>query len=129
MADVKPFQQATVEAALRAFRRPNARFLVADEVGLGKTVVAQQIILRMMDAKRGPLVVFYVCSNLSIASQNRRKILEILPIKERSMAYCAVDRLTLVPANDPPSHPNLHIYTLTPETNPFKVVLSFGSFR
>ena len=117
MADVKPFQQATVEAVLKAFRRPNARFLVADEVGLGKTVVAQQIILRMMEAKRGPLVVFYVCSNLSIASQNRRKILEILPIKERSMASCTVDRLTLVPANDPPSHPSLHIYTLTPETS------------
>jgi len=117
MASPKPFQNATVEAALRAFRRRNARFLVADEVGLGKTVVAQQIMLRMMDAKSGPLVVFYVCNSLSIAAQNRRKLLEILPDDERTTAHCSVDRLTLVPLYDPPSHPKLNLYTLTPETS------------
>ena len=117
MADPKPFQMATVEAVLRAFRGQNARFLVADEVGLGKTVVAQQVIRRMMEANNGPLVVFYVCNNLSIAAQNRRKLLEILPEEERGLAYCNVDRLTLVPINDPPSHPQLNLYTLTPETS------------
>jgi hypothetical protein len=117
MANPRAFQTATVEAALRAFRRRNARFLVADEVGLGKTVVAQQIMLRMMEAKSGPLVVFYVCNSLSIAAQNRRKILEILPEDERSSAHCNVDRLTLVPLHDPPSHPKLNLYTLTPETS------------
>ena len=119
MANPRAFQTATVEAALRAFRRRNARFLVADEVGLGKTVVAQQIMLRMMEAKSGPLVVFYVCNSLSIAAQNRRKLLEILPEDERSSAHCRVDvdRLTLVPLYDPPSHPKLNLYTLTPETS------------
>ena len=119
MADPKPFQTATVDAVLRAFRRQNARFLVADEVGLGKTVVAQQVIQQMMEAKSGPLVVFYVCNSLSIAAQNRRKLLEILPENdnERRRAYCSVDRLTLVPLYDPPSHPKLNLYTLTPETS------------
>ena len=119
MADPKPFQMATVEAVLGAFRRQNARFLVADEVGLGKTVVAQQVIQRMMEAKSGPLVVFYVCNSLSVAAQNRRKLLEILPENdnERRRAYCSVDRLTLVPLYDPPSHPKLNLYTLTPETS------------
>ncbi len=117
MARPKPFQTATVEAVLRAFRQQNARFLVADEVGLGKTVVAQQVIRRMMEANNGPLVVFYVCNNLSIAAQNRRKLLEILPKDERASAYCNVDRLTLVPINDSPSHHQLNLYTLTPETS------------
>lgn len=117
MPDPKPFQLATVEAALLARRRSKARFLVADEVGLGKTVVAQQLMLRLMEEKRGPLVVFYVCSSLSIASQNRKKLLEVLPDDERHLAHCKVDRLTLIPANDPPSHPKLRVYTLTPETS------------
>ena len=45
-AKPKPFQEATVEAVLRAFRagRRYRRFLIADEVGLGKTIVAQQVI-------------------------------------------------------------------------------------
>lgn len=117
MANPKPFQSATVEAALRAFSQKNARFLVADEVGLGKTVVAQQVIQRMMDAKSGPLVVFYVCNSLSIAAQNRRKLLEILAEYGRRSAHCSVDRLTLIPLYEPPSHPKLHLYTLTPETS------------
>ena len=43
MTELKPFQRATVQAVLAAFdrRRRIRRFLVADEVGLGKTVVAQ----------------------------------------------------------------------------------------
>ncbi len=117
MADPRPFQSATVEAALRAFNRKQGRFLVADEVGLGKTVVAQQIILKMIEEKRGELVVFYVCNNLSIAAQNRRKLLEILPEEERASAHCSVDRLTLVPVTAPPTHRKLHLYTLTPETS------------
>ena len=42
----KPFQQATIDAALRTLGRKTGarRFLVADEVGLGKTVVASGII-------------------------------------------------------------------------------------
>ena len=117
MANPRPFQIATVEAVLRAFRGQNARFLVADEVGLGKTVVAQQVMLRMMEVKSGPLVVFYVCNSLSIAAQNRRKLLEFLPEGERASAHCSVDRLTLVPLYGPPSHPELNLYTLTPETS------------
>ncbi|MEQ9588047.1 MAG: hypothetical protein RJS97_08845 [Parvibaculaceae bacterium] len=45
MTELKPFQRATVQAVLAAFdrRRKTRRFLVADEVGLGKTVVAQHV--------------------------------------------------------------------------------------
>jgi len=123
MTHAKPFQLATADSALRSLRSRSGsrRFLVADEVGLGKTVVAQCIIDEMIRDKQrdsgGPLVVFYVCSSLAIAAQNRRKLLEVLPRDERQLALCPVDRLTLVSTKEPPSHPRLHLYTLTPDTS------------
>ena len=119
MTQIKPFQQATVRRVLKAFRsgRRYRRFLVADEVGLGKTVVAQEVIRELTKYRQGPLVVLYLCSNLSIAAQNRRKLLEVLPEEEREAATCHVDRLTLVEAYEQPTHDKLHLYTLTPDTS------------
>jgi hypothetical protein len=123
MTQAKQFQIATANSALKALQSRNGtcRFLVADEVGLGKTVVAQRIIDEMIKEKQrgsgGPLIVFYVCSSLAIAAQNRRKLLESLPPAERQSALCPVDRLTLVSTKEPPSHPRLHLYTLTPDTS------------
>jgi hypothetical protein len=46
------------------------------------------------------------------------KLLEVLDTQEeRNNAQCVVDRLTLLPANHRPSHPKLHLYTLTPDTS------------
>lgn len=120
MTPLKPFQAATVKAAFSALtdrRRKVNRFLVADEVGLGKTVVAQHVLKRLIDARSEPLKVFYVCSSLSIAGQNRARLLQVLPEAERSLAVCEVDRLTLLPASAPPSHRQLRLYTLTPDTS------------
>lgn len=119
MTPLKPFQKKTVEAALQEFRakRRIRRFLVADEVGLGKTVVAQHIISNMAHYRKEALKVLYVCSNLSIATQNRKKLLEVLPNEERHSAVCDVDRLTLVPVSSQLTHPKLHLYTLTPDTS------------
>jgi hypothetical protein len=119
MTRLKPFQKATVQAVLETFRRQDGprRFLVADEVGLGKTLVAQQIVRELCKYRRKPLVVFYVCSSLSIASQNKARLLEVLPEAERSQVACPVDRLTLMPAARRPTHPKLNLYTLTPGTS------------
>ena len=119
MTDLKPFQQATVDAVCRAFARNRLarRFLVADEVGLGKTVVAQHVMQRMMRGRGKPLTVFYLCSNLAIASQNRRKLLEVLDPDERDAADCPVDRLSLLAGAERPSSPKLHLYSLTPDTS------------
>jgi superfamily II DNA or RNA helicase len=78
ISEPKAFQVRTAEAALAAFARDGGprRFLIADEVGLGKTVVARTVVREMMKRRRTPLVVFYVASNLTIAHQNRRKLLE-----------------------------------------------------
>ena len=120
MTQAKPFQEATIQAVLEVFRsgRRYRRYLVADEVGLGKTVVAQQVIQNLMKWRDRPLTVFYVCSNLSIAAQNRRKLVEILPKDERNDAICHVDRLTLLAGSDDrPTHPKLRLYSLTPDTS------------
>ena len=117
----KGFQLATAQAALQALTAEEGprRFLVADEVGLGKTVVARTIIQEMIKRRRRPLIVFYVSSNLNIAHQNRGKLLELLATREeRGVASAAADRLTLA-ANPSyrPSHDKLHLYTLTPDTS------------
>lgn len=117
----KGFQLATAAAALTTFRHEAGprRFLVADEVGLGKTVVARTIIQEMMRGKRTPLVVFYVASNLNIAHQNRAKFLELLPTKkEQDEAKAEADRLAIAANVDRrASHPRLQLYTLTPDTS------------
>ena len=117
----KGFQRATAEAALETLTCEDGprRFLVADEVGLGKTVVARTIISEMIKRRRRPLVVFYVSSNLNIAHQNRVKLLELLPTEEeQKQASAPADRLTLAanPRNRP-NHEKLHLYTLTPDTS------------
>jgi len=119
LPDLKPFQKATVKAALKALTRKGGtyRFLVADEVGLGKTLVAGDVIRRMAKLKDGPFVVLYVCSNLSIAAQNKKKLLEWLPVEERKIAVSRVDRLTLLPENNMRSEARVHLYTLTPDTS------------
>jgi len=120
MTDPKEFQLATIRAAMVRLQdsASSRRFLVADEVGLGKTVVAQHVIDQMMRQRRNrPLVVFYVCSSLSIATQNQKKLLELLPEDQRRDATCQVDRLTLLPASGRPQHPRLNLYTLTPDTS------------
>ncbi len=121
ISEPKGFQRATAEAALAAFSSGSGprRFLIADEVGLGKTVVARTIMAEMMKKKRTPLVVFYVASNLNIAHQNRAKLLEaVSTVDEEVQAAARVDRLTLAanPATRP-THSRLHLYTLTPDTS------------
>jgi hypothetical protein len=123
MSSAKPFQVATIKAALRALRSGNGsrRFLVADEVGLGKTIVAREVIRAMMEAKQakgeGSFRVFYVCSSLAIATQNRTNLLKVLEKSERDAARCEVDRLTLAPTQRLPDTLRLHLYTLTPDTS------------
>ncbi|WP_224246033.1 DEAD/DEAH box helicase [Hyalangium gracile] len=119
MQQLMPFQEATAAAGLRTLQHPTGprRFLVADEVGLGKTVVAQRILHGMLEGRSTPLVVLYVCSNLAIAYQNVQRLAAVLPEEEREQACCDVDRLSLLPSTQPPSHPRLHLYSLTPHTS------------
>lgn len=118
----KPFQIATINAAYRTLTRTGGtrRFLVADEVGLGKTIVASGIIQKLSDKKvaagGGPLSVLYVCSNLAIAKQNIVRLLSFLPEAERKSAVATVDRPSLLSTRPRPEHERVHIYMLTPDT-------------
>ena len=92
MSAPKAFQKATIECVLVAFdrRRPVRRFLVADEAGLGKTVVARGVIERLIPRNHTvrPLRVFYVCSSLAIALQNKHSLLKV--IRNPALRGCAV---------------------------------------
>jgi hypothetical protein len=77
-------------------RDSTARFLVADEVGLGKTLVARGIIAKAIDHlwdDVGRIDIVYICSNQSIARANLPK-LRVGGEAERSFALAT--RLTLL---------------------------------
>ena len=97
LGPLKPFQRRTVE---HAFRRlfiaadSTARFLVADEVGLGKTLVARGVIARTAEYlwdTVGRIDIVYICSNAAIARSNLQK-LQVGSGTERSFAT----RLTML---------------------------------
>lgn len=99
LAPLKPFQRRTVEHAFRRlFDAPDstARFLVADEVGLGKTLVARGVIAKAIDHYWDNVTridVIYICSNQSIAHSNLPK-LHVAGGEEKSFALAT--RLTML---------------------------------
>ena len=75
----KDFQQATADRILHVFQGGQNRILLADEVGLGKTVVAREVIRQVAQWHKYDLhdphfKVVYICSNINIASQNAGKL-------------------------------------------------------
>ena len=72
---LKDFQEETVKHILDLFKK-RQRVLLADEVGLGKTIVAREVINRMAKKYKGDdkFIVIYVCSNINIANQNCEKL-------------------------------------------------------
>ena len=75
------FQQMTVDAAVNALtdNGGSKRFLIADEVGLGKTVSAKAIAAELQSRKNDTLNIVYLCPNLDIASQNLTKLRALQP--------------------------------------------------
>lgn len=77
---VKDFQLATAERILHIFKdMKHRRVLLADEVGLGKTYVAKQVISLVRKWHKEELNddffrVVYICSNANIADQNIYKL-------------------------------------------------------
>ncbi len=96
---LKDFQRDTVDYVFKRMylaKKPTRRFLVADEVGLGKTLVARGIIARTVDhlAAEGVdrIDVVYICSNADIATQNIRR-LSLPGLQE----FAFSSRLTMLP--------------------------------
>jgi hypothetical protein len=81
LQELKDFQRDTVEHAFnRLFNAPDSsrRFLVADEVGLGKTIVARGLVAKAIERLQHDGVeridIVYICSNAEVADQNIRKL-------------------------------------------------------
>ena len=117
LEELQPFQLRTVEAALEALHRsPNARFLVADEVGLGKTRVARGVIAQTREERerRGEtgLRVVYLSSSLAIAKQNA----PLLRCGGDDAVFSTVDRVTMLPTKLKPDAA-LEVLAFTPGTS------------
>lgn len=76
----KDFQEATAERIFEIYKNEGQNHvLLADEVGLGKTIIASAVIGKVSEWHRIEknddfFKVIYICSNINIASQNCRKL-------------------------------------------------------
>lgn len=122
-SQLKDFQVATVEYVFDRFTGEHDscnRFLVADEVGLGKTLVARGIIKKFYDhfkkIDRPDLNVIYICSNQSIASQN---ISRLNIEKQKGFAPTKINRINDLAITNISDGENsyLRIVALSPNTS------------
>jgi hypothetical protein len=119
VAELAEFQRAAVARIVARLRDANGshRFLLADEVGLGKTLVARGVIEEMRrHSKEAGFTVVYVCSNSEIAGQNRDKL-----CPEKGAAH-SPGRLTLLSlqssaVNRRREDGQVQIFSFTPNTS------------
>jgi hypothetical protein len=111
-----PFQRLTAEYAFRRLWGDSnnvSRFLVADEVGLGKTVVAREIVELTLDhLKKHSADVVYISSSRPIATQNLDKLKG-----SRSGAASFSTRLTLLATHPRTKTDVVRFIALTPATS------------
>src|SRR4051812_36214571 len=118
LVGLKDFQRETVDlVSRRLFDEGARRFLVADEVGLGKTMIARGIVARTIDELERNGVrridVIYVCSNQEIARQNLSKL---CPPGYDDVAMPS--RLTLLPLHLQKFKPEgVNFVSFTPQTS------------
>lgn len=119
--NLKDFQKATVEKVVELLDSNN-RVLVADEVGLGKTLVAKGVIAKLAEKhkkqnKTTPFKVIYVCSNATIALQNLKK----LAIGDTKLSDVSSSRLSMqhLKMNEE-NNEEIKLISITPSTS-FKV--------
>jgi hypothetical protein len=125
---LKNFQRDTVEHVFNAMYHatsPRRRFLVADEVGLGKTLVARGIVARVIERlwdSVDRIDIIYICSNASIARQNINR-LNVMGAKEAALP----SRITLLPKFvHGLEKRKLNFISLTPQTS-FSLRSSLGT--
>jgi hypothetical protein len=119
LSGLKDFQRDTVEYVFRRFYDdpdPAKRFLIADEVGLGKTLVARGVIAKAIDHlwdSVDRIDIVYICANRDIARQNVNR-LNVTSKREIAMAT----RMTLLPLHlHNLQHEKLNFVSFTPGTS------------
>ncbi len=120
LAGLKGFQRRTAEYVfnkLYSAEDGTRRFLIADEVGLGKTLVAAGVIAQAIDHLRDNGVsridVIYICSNQAIARQNVDRIRHHLSVDAKPLAQ----RITLLPHRLDTLDHEINLIALTPGTS------------
>lgn len=129
LSGLTDFQRATVDAINKSFKAKDgqgARVLVADEVGLGKTLVARGVVAQLLgrwlqvNPKR-PMRVVYICSNQALARENAEKlaIFRDEALRKRWLATPTFDRLADLGIEPAKSQPGvvLELCLLTPATS------------
>lgn len=123
MSGPAPFQQRTADIVIRRFwkdRTPARRFLVADEVGLGKTVVAKRVVEEALErADRRHVDIVYLCSSQPVASQNLKRLKA-----DGAPGRLQATRLTLLATEKRDA--GVRYLALTPTTS-FNITASSGS--
>jgi len=116
-SQLKDFQRVTVDYVFRRMYLDadfTPRFLVADEVGLGKTLVARGLIAKVIDhlwEDIDRIDFVYICSNADIARQNINRLnitrekdfvhasrLTLLPIKLQGMKEKKLNFISFTPS-------------------------------
>lgn len=119
------FQKRTADYVIRRFwddQKPAKRFLVADEVGLGKTVVAREVLAEALRRRPGESIdIAYLCSSQPVASQNLKR----LKVHGHGGATKAT-RLTLLAMEG--AADGVRYFALTPDTS-FKLSGKSGTVR
>ena len=120
---LKDFQLATVNYVIQQmYDHDRKKILVADEVGLGKTIIAKGVLLKALQLSytgKKPFHVIYICSNQVLAQQNLRKL---NPFRESAQPY---NRLIFLAFCHQDSDLPLRLSSLTPTTS-FKITQSVG---
>ncbi len=119
LSGLKDFQRDSVDYVFRRMYlddTPARRFLVADEVGLGKTLVARGVIAKVVERlwdRQKSINIVYICSNSDIARQNVRRL-----TLSQDYDFRTPERITLLPqyVDDLRNNP-LNFVALTPGTS------------
>jgi hypothetical protein len=113
----KRFQAVTVTAAVEALTTGSRRFLLADEVGLGKTVVAREVIARLAQRHPDrPFRVFYFGSGRTVTAQNAPRLVPSSSgVRSLTSELCDASRPSLIALEKTPKA-QVQIFQFTPET-------------
>ena len=116
---LKDFQRRTANTAFQRLyehSQSTHRFLVADEVGLGKTLIARSVIAQAVHhlwEKVDRIDIVYICSNANIAYQNINR-LNVLGSQGKTLPT----RMTLLPIElDDLNQNPINLISLTPGTS------------
>jgi len=122
--ELKDFQKETVDRIVEIFKTEKQnRILLADEVGLGKTIIARGVVEQVEqwhknDKADKHFKVVYICSNGNIANQNVKK-LGITPSDKTSVSESRLSMQHLAVYKNEPKGDSykVSIIPLTPATS------------